>query len=117
MQDESGADQSLMYIFCLHPPTPRPLYRRKGVAGGQHSGFDNCVMRYDDAQIYESKTVPGLCYLIEEIPGFALCKAPKASDVNATSRRPQSRYFDAAANHGKCSSQILVNDAATPPRR
>ena len=31
-------------------------------------------MRYDDAQIYESKTVPGLRYLIEEIPGFALCK-------------------------------------------
>jgi hypothetical protein len=117
VQGEDGVDQSGMYIFYLHPPTPRPLYKRKGVACGQHSGFDNCVMRYDDAQIYESKTVPGLRYVIEEIPGFALCKTTAGFGVNLDGRHPQSRYFDAADKRGKCSSQILVNDAATPPAR
>jgi hypothetical protein len=81
-----------------------------GVPQGQHSGDDNCMMRYDNAEAYRSKANLNDRYLVTEVPGFTLCTSGTGTGVNEAGHAPQSRYGDAAANRGNCKGQICVND-------
>jgi hypothetical protein len=81
-----------------------------GKPQGQHSGVENCIMRYDSAQAYERDGEVGGRYSVSETPGALLCDSRQGTGVNA-SRTPQIRYGDAAQGRGTCNEQILVNDA------
>lgn len=92
--------------------------RELGHQNGQHSGWENCVMRYDVANTYVADTNANDRYVgIEEVPGAALCDTTEGIGVNAPGRRPQSRYGPSAAGRGTCKRQILVNDAVQPAAR
>jgi hypothetical protein len=81
-----------------------------GAPQGQHSGDDNCYMRYYTSEAYRSAVNNKVRYLVDEAPGLALCNSSKGSGVNAAGRSPQSRYGDAAANRGNCKAQLCVSD-------
>ncbi|MGE5797875.1 MAG: hypothetical protein ACM34N_13900 [Ignavibacteria bacterium] len=80
--------------------------------GGQHSGYSDCVMRYDLAFAYIPKNVSLFRYIVHgnERTGLFLCD--KKDDfrwgVNYLSRNPRSRY--GSASNGECKKQICVND-------
>lgn len=112
--DEGGADAS----FLL--PVVTRLKVTLGLDNDQHSGDDNCVMRYDDAQGYYSKARPAdtRYYIVGgEGAGFGLCTQKEGTGVNEPGRDPQPRYGDAASGRGTCRGQILVNDNVPAPRR
>ena len=99
------------------PVIPRPLTNLTmtvwlGMPQSQHSGDENCVMRYDVADAYPSLTEPDVRYWIDgdEIAGAGLCAQALGTGINASGRQPQSRYGDAA--NGGCQLRICVNDAA-----
>ena len=71
--DETGADAS----FLLPAVTSREV--SLGLDNDQHSGDDNCVMRYDDARGYYPKGRPAdTRYYIWGASRLALACAPKA---------------------------------------
>jgi hypothetical protein len=83
------------------------------VWGGQHSGLDDCIMRYDCAEAYIPLTgTTGTRYVVrgDERIGLTLCdqKEDVPGGVNDLSRKPRSRYGSAV--RGNCKSQICVND-------
>lgn len=100
-----------------------------GMAHGQHSGHENCIMRYDVSMAYKSNRTAGLRYLSgRETTGFALCTSPAGTGVNDAGRTtPEPRYLTAAtpqnggsgvvARRGDCIHQLRVNDLATEPKR
>jgi hypothetical protein len=80
-----------------------------GAPGGQHSGQEDCLMRYEFAKAYEQKDRSDAFYFIEEQSrGGALCKRRDGTGVNDEARTPQSRH--GAATHGNCGSRVCVND-------
>lgn len=87
-----------------------------GVRGGQHSGDDNCVLRYSIAETYVDNTNPNVRRIFGgmEAWGAGLCSRKAGAGVNNKDRPPQSRYGDATV--GDCKSQITVNDALSPNR-
>ena len=92
--------------------------RTLGVDHGQHSGFENCLMRYDLARAYIAKSDHNLRYAIKkEHTGTSLCTSGNGVSTNASGHQPQSRFGSAKANRGNCAGQILVNDAIPAPRR
>jgi hypothetical protein len=107
----------LLIVFCF--------MRIDGVVGaehGQHSGAEDCLMRYHFAKYSESKkpaSIGGkMYYLIEpgaEHIGMEICHDGKGTGVNAADHSPQARYGDAAGEAGDCFGQICPNDAV-PPR-
>jgi hypothetical protein len=81
-----------------------------GTKSGQHSGVEDCLMRYDVASAYESD-IPGLRYYLKdekEMPGIYLCDSTEPTGVNALDRKPESRY--GAPSKGNCAAQVCVND-------
>ena len=91
-----------------------------GVDHGEHSGAEDCLMRYYFAKYYESKKPATIgskqYYLIDEGTehiGMAICHDKTGTGVNAPGHMPQSRYGD--ASNGDCFSHICPNDAI-PPR-
>jgi hypothetical protein len=90
-----------------------------GKPKGNHSGDENCVMRYTAAQAYVAPAragQPNVRYYtgpVEQI-GVRLCTLPTGTGVNSAEHQPQSRYGDAA--RGDCTSQICVNDLHTTDR-
>lgn len=92
--------------------------RRLGRENGQHSGWENCVIRYDISDSYVSRANPNDRFVgFREVPGAGLCDTTEGASVNSPARTPQSRYGPAAPARGNCLGQILVNDAVTPPKR
>jgi hypothetical protein len=112
--DETGADASWLL------PVVTSQQVSLGLDNDQHSGDDNCVMRYDDARGYYPKAGPSDArYFIvgSEGAGFGLCTKSEGAGVNEPGRDPQPRYGDTAAGRGNCQGQILVNDNVPAPRR
>jgi hypothetical protein len=116
-QDFADAQIEIIIIYCF--------MHLNGVVGaehGEHSGAEDCLMRYYFAKYYESKKPASMgnkmYYLIEpgtERIGMEICHDHKGTGVNAAGHRPQSRYGDTAAAAGNCFEQICPNDAI-PPR-
>lgn len=83
-----------------------------GNVKGQHSGQEDCVMRYYCSSIYLNS---GQLYVLDistnvlpEAFGYELCRTNTGTGVNAGDHRPRIRYGD--ADKGNCESQICVND-------
>ena len=90
-----------------------------GVSQGEHSGDQDCVMRYYFAKFYEMKGRKDDLYLVTpgtERIGIDICHAGTGTGINAPGHQPQSRYGNAAAGEGDCFNQICPNDAI-PPRK
>lgn len=98
-----------------------------GVRSGQHSGDEQCLMRYYFAKFYPKDGSSDTFYtryqcespyrLLDEPIGVQIDSSPKGTGVNDESRTPQSRYFDAHELRGDCIHQIVVNDSANPKNR
>jgi len=90
-----------------------------GKLHGEHSGDQDCLMRYYFAQWYPVSGRTDTYYRVTpgtEPFGLKLCRARTGTGINAPSHKPQSRYGDAAEGYGDCFSQITPNDAI-PPRK
>jgi hypothetical protein len=85
-----------------------------GEVGGQHSGVEDCLMRYTNSAGYRSKTDDSIRYYPDEseMAGTLVCTSANGTGVNAP---PLSRYLDAKV--GNCAAQILVNDRIPAPTR
>ena len=83
-----------------------------GEQQGQHSGDDDCVMRYIVSDAYRSAS--GFHYLVswhyQEPVGQGLCNISSGTGINKAGRRPHPRYGDAAEGGGACAHKICVND-------
>ena len=82
-----------------------------GVWGGQHSGVEDCIMRYDCA--FGNIPGPGMTGNIryitnQERTGIILCEIKDGTGVNDNNRSPRPRY--GPATNGRCKFQICVND-------
>ena len=83
----------------------------------QHSGDDQCVMRYFFANVYPSKSDSSIYYISQsgtEPKGNGLCISPAGTGINSSSHKPQSRYSDARAGRGACQNWVCVNDKYPP---
>lgn len=97
------------------PPTEEPWIGRDQ---GQHSGYEDCIMKYDCSDGYISRADAAVRYFIKrELSGIGLCASGTGTGVNAAGHKPQSRYGDAAAGRGSCKKQICVNDALDSVKR
>jgi hypothetical protein len=95
---------------------PGTLTTWLGIKRGEHSGFEDCVMRYDTATAYVSDADPvNVRYYTasrgqtDELTGQSLCTDPAGTGVNDPGRRtPQPRFH--GATKGACKHQVCVND-------
>lgn len=80
-----------------------------GAEGGQHSGHEECLMRYEFASAYELKNRSDAYYFFEDKKrGGILCARPQGTGVNDAARMPQPRH--GAATQGSCQKRVCVND-------
>ncbi|MCM2286120.1 MAG: hypothetical protein NDI81_15145 [Desulfobacula sp.] len=128
-KEDCGQPEKGLFVRVLHenggeyPPdasvfsTPWLLYL--GEKKGQHSGDDDCVMRYTISHTYRSATGffrsgSDFRYLVywdpEEPVGQGLCNISSGTGVNKAGRIPNPRYGDAAEGRGACAHKICVND-------
>ena len=83
---------------------------------GTSSGFEDCIMRYDNPDGYAKAAASMEVYIIPqreqygELSGTKLCTSPKGTGVNDANHQPMSRYSDADDGRGNCISQFCVND-------
>jgi len=94
------------------------FYWKVGAEHGQHSGNEQCPMRYTYAMVYKARGALArgdeTYYLVpqkSEDIGVVICESDKGTGVNGPNHKPQSRYGDATFGVGKCKKQICVNDA------
>ena len=94
-----------------------------GYRQGQHSGVQNCIMRYDNANAYA--TTSEIRYLVlNPALGSAgtirniFCSSQTGTGINAPNRKPRTRFGNASssasagpANRGQCLKRICVNDS------
>lgn len=102
---ESGTPMNLSTLR-----TGIPLW--VGSKGGQHSGMEDCLMRYDASEAYVGYDAANRYYpnMNDELPGMFLCSDAVGTGVNAATHKPESRYGNATAGKGNCKGQICVND-------
>jgi hypothetical protein len=89
-----------------------------GMHQGQHSGCEDCVMRYCCSDAYGSGLVRYyLQWFGREPVGQNICTNAVGTGVNDNGRKPKSRYGDADEENrrGNCTDQICVNDRYEPP--
>jgi hypothetical protein len=101
------------YIDAIIQPPDRVSFI-VGKAGDEHSGDDQCVMRYYMASVYAARGHPELFYYVPdgtEPAGLKLCTSREGTGINGE-RFPQPRYGDATL--GNCEHHICVNDAFPP---
>jgi hypothetical protein len=98
-----------------------PLVFYVGAPRGQHSGNDQCLMRYHFSQAYpqagQDPAEANVYYLVapgSEPLGVSLCDSALGTGINGPGHRPQPRYFDAAPGLGSCQSWVCVNDKYAP---
>jgi hypothetical protein len=87
---------------------------------GEHSGSNECLMRYFGADAYRDNTNARLRYWTRgagEAGGALLCRDSQGTGVNAPGRQPRPRHLDASLCAGDCAHQVRVNDLGEPPRR
>lgn len=84
-----------------------------GSPHGQHSGAEDCPMRYDIADTVAA-TQPDTRYRLPlgmEKAGFVFCSSARGTGVNAPDHKPEPRYGDADKGLGNCIRQFSINDA------
>jgi hypothetical protein len=115
--EESGNDVTQRWIMFIGEGGHQLV--EIGLPNREHSGVEDCMMRYHIAHIYpKSGHWEDLRYWVEEpqASGVNLCRSSDGVDFNKSDRLPQSRYFSAAQGRGNCASQIRVTDRGTTPR-
>jgi hypothetical protein len=118
IMDEAGVDLTNRAIAKIgqNPGKQRELYLGKD--GGEHSGSDACIMRYDCSVTYQNRNQPIYRVMnFKEVPGATLCRTTDGTGVNAPSHAPAPRYGSASPGRGDCFHQILVSDAVEAPSR
>jgi hypothetical protein len=113
--DKAGHEIPVPEIFKAGKPVPVWI----GKPHGQHSGEENCVMRYDVSMAYPKGITPNQYVWVfpSEPTPDSICHGIDGHDFNKPG--PDTRYdsADAKRDRGKCAEQIDVNDANHPPRR
>ena len=118
VMDESGNNQTEVWKNIVANSENGILTQWRGRDQGQHSGFDNCFMRYGCSDTYIYRTIPiWRVAIFDEPPGHALCTNAAGSGVNNPNRDPIDRYGAAARGRGDCLHQIHVTDAVEAPTR
>jgi hypothetical protein len=87
---------------------------------GEHSGSNECLMRYFVADAYRDDANASVRYWTDgagEPGGSLLCRDSQGTGVNAPGRQPRPRHLDASLCAGDCVHQVRVNDLGDPPRR
>ena len=86
-----------------------------GMQQGEHSGVEDCIMRYDAAAMY--KDAAGNYFVLDagkgyshELTGITLCTSGNGTGVNDKDHKPRPRYGDAAPGRGNCKKQFCIND-------
>lgn len=110
-----------------YPGKPALFQLMVGVPHGTNSGFENCIMRYDNVDLYpKGPAFPNDYVRVEtdDRMGDGLCSSTAGVDFNRVPRTPGggppfSRFqgADVSKQRGKCKLQICVNDAAKPANR
>jgi hypothetical protein len=112
--EESGLDVTQRWINLIGEGHSYHVWL--GMPHGEHSGFEDCIMRYDVADAYPATGhVNDRLYIpyAQENIGMNICTTQDGVGFNATSHAPQSRYFSASPKRGNCASQIRVTDRDT----
>ena len=97
------------------PPNGTGFYPNMwiSVQGGQHSGDNDCYMKYACGSAYKVDSEPNVRYLTsDEVTGVVLCTAPDGTGENDSGRSPRSRHGDATL--GNCETQLCINDRFQP---
>jgi hypothetical protein len=91
------------------------------VPNGQHSGDENCEMRYMCADAYPEGASNEYVWVRSTDVNHRthICTTTQGHNVNAPDRLPRPRYYgaDVGSKRGNCAFQILVNDAVPTPHR
>ncbi len=86
-----------------------------GVDGGEASGDDQCMMRYDRNSAYIKRGEPNARVSIQETVndepvGCHICTDGKGTGINESKPGHPSRYGDATPGRGNCADKLKVSD-------
>ncbi len=112
-------EEQFTRIGCAFLRDAFTLTGQVGAERGEHSGSQDCIMRYHFARFYPFAGRRDAFYFIApgaERIGFELCRSTAGTGVNAPAWVPQSRHGPAADGGGNCAAQICPNDLV-PPRK